>query len=238
MKFSAIVALSVSTFLASSQLVSGYAIKGNGVNCRAGPGTSNSVVRTYNTGDDVTLSCQASGEVIKGGSLWGKTQHGCYVADYYIKTGTSGYVVGKCDSAGGGNTGGGTTGGGNDSGNTGGGGESGSAGPMADDYPYKGRCDIVDKWRYYSCQCVSFVAWRINSRLGINFHNRYKGKAWGNANQWDDAARASGVTVNDTPKPGAVGQTDRGSRFGHVVWVAKVSGDMVTIEEYNYKRHT
>ncbi|KAJ1937159.1 hypothetical protein FBU59_004837 [Linderina macrospora] len=227
MKFSSFVTLSISALLSSSQLVSGYAIKG--------PGTSHSVVRTYNLGDDVTLSCQISGDVIKGDSLWDKTQHGCYVADWYVKTGTSGYVTSKCGSTGGGNTGGGNTGGGN----TGGGGSnSGSAGPMVDDYPYKGRCDLVDKWRYYSCQCVSFVAWRINSRLGINFHNRYKGKAWGNANQWDDAARASGVTVNSTPAPGAVGQTDRGSRNGHVVWVAKVSGDMVTIEEYNYKRHT
>ncbi|ORX74855.1 CHAP-domain-containing protein [Linderina pennispora] len=227
MKLSAIATLSVSALLSSSQLVSGYAINGDSVNCRSGPGTSNSVVRTYSRGDDVTLSCQTEGETIRGDSLWGKTQDGCYVADYYVQTGTSNYVVDKCDASGGDP---GTPG---PSGNT----NPGSAGPMADDYPYNGNCDIVDKWRYYSCQCVSFVAWRINSRLGIDFHNRYKGNAWGNANQWDDAARASGVTVNDTPAPGAVGQTDRGSTYGHVVWVSSVSGDMVTIEEYNYKRH-
>ncbi|ORX74840.1 hypothetical protein DL89DRAFT_277278 [Linderina pennispora] len=206
MKLSTIATLSVSALLSS-------------VNCRSGPGTSNSVVRTYSRGDDVTLSCQTEGETIRGDSLWGKTQDGCYVADYYVQTGTSNYVVGKCDASSGDP---GTPG---PSGNT----NPGSAGPMGDDYPYNGNCDIVDKWRYYSCQCVSFVAWRINSRLGIDFHNRYKGNAWGNANQWDDAARASA--------PGAVGQTDRGSTYGHVVWVSSVSGDMVTIEEYNYKRH-
>ncbi|ORX63359.1 hypothetical protein DL89DRAFT_298520, partial [Linderina pennispora] len=36
---------------------------------------------------------------------------------------------------------------------------------------------------------------------------------------------------------GAVGQTDQGSRYRHVVWVAKVSGNNITIEEYNHKRH-
>ncbi|ORX66609.1 CHAP-domain-containing protein [Linderina pennispora] len=219
MKFVAIAALLLAT---TSQLVSGYAIKGDTVNCRSGPGTSSNVVRTYKKGAQVTLSCQTPGTKVNGNELWDKTQHGCYVSDYYVDTG-NGYVAKKCPAPSKPKP--------DDKPSTGG------AGPMKDDYPYKGRCDIVDKWRYYSCQCVSFVAWRVNSRLGINFHNRYKGKAWGNANQWDDAARASGVTVDNTPKPGAVGQTDSGSKFGHVVWVAKVSGNSVTIEEYNYKRH-
>ncbi|KAJ1949122.1 hypothetical protein EC988_004899, partial [Linderina pennispora] len=33
---------------------------------------------------------------IKGDSLRDKTQDGCYVSDYYVQTGTSSYVVGKC----------------------------------------------------------------------------------------------------------------------------------------------
>ncbi|KAJ2073165.1 hypothetical protein GGI16_008894, partial [Coemansia sp. S142-1] len=156
-----------------------------------------------------------------GNSLWDKTTHGCYVADYYVKTGSTGYVSGKCSSGGSPPT---PPGGG------------GAAGPMKDDYPYPGQCDGVDPWRYFKCQCTSFVAWRINSRLGVKFHNHYKGPNWGNANTWDEAARKTGVPINNTPVPGCIAQTNSGSA-GHVAWVAKVSGNSVTIEEYNYKRH-
>ncbi|KAJ1944134.1 hypothetical protein EC988_006063 [Linderina pennispora] len=214
MKFTAIATLFLATV---SPLVNAYPIyKADTVNCRSTASTSGKVVKTYKKGDDIKLTCQISGETIKGNSLWGKTSDGCYVADYYIKTGSSGYVAGRC--SGGGSSGGGSTGG-------------GSTG-MKDDYPYKGNCGPVDKWNYFKCQCTSFVAWRINSRLGINFHNRYKGKAWGNAKEWDEAARASGVKVDGTPKVGAVAQTNAGP-FGHVAWVAKVSGNNVVVEEYN-----
>ncbi|ORX69391.1 CHAP-domain-containing protein [Linderina pennispora] len=218
MKFTAAATLLIATI---SPLVSAYPIyKADVVNCRSSPGTSGEVVKTYAKDTEVEISCQISGDTVKGNALWDKTQDGCYVSDYYIKTGSSGYVSGRCSggSTGGGSTGGGSTGGGSTD--------------MKDDYPYKNNCGPVDKWSYYQCQCTSFVAWRINSRLGINFHNRYKGKAWGNANEWDDAARSSGVTVSSTPKVGAVAQTNAG-RFGHVAWVAKVDGDNVVVEEYN-----
>ncbi|KAJ1950379.1 hypothetical protein EC988_004410 [Linderina pennispora] len=215
MKFTALATLFLATI---SPLASAYPIyKADTVNCRSSPSTSGKVVKTYKKDDDIKLTCQISGETIKGNSLWGKTSDGCYVADYYIKTGSTGLVTGRC-STGGGSSGGGSTGGGSAN--------------MKDDYPYKSNCGPVDKWNYFKCQCTSFVAWRINSRLGINFHNRYKGKAWGNAKEWDEAARASGVTVNNTPEVGAVAQTNAG-RFGHVAWVAKVSGNNVVVEEYN-----
>ncbi|KAJ2685367.1 hypothetical protein IWW39_004298 [Coemansia spiralis] len=212
MKLAAIIALCVASL---ATLTDAYPIyNADVVNCRSSPSTSGSVVRTYKAKDNVSLTCQISGESIKGNSLWDKTTHGCYVADYYVKTGSTGYVTGKCSS------GGSPPGGG------------GVAGPIKDDYPYPRKCDGIDPWRYYMCQCTSFVAWRINSRLGIKFHNQYKGPNWGNANTWDDAARRTGVTVNNTPKPGCVAQTNNGP-YGHVAWVAKVSGDSVTIEEYN-----
>ncbi|KAJ1825419.1 hypothetical protein LPJ70_008023, partial [Coemansia sp. RSA 2708] len=69
----------------------------------------------------------------------------------------------------------------------------------------------------------------------VKFHNHYKGPNWGNANTWDNAARSTGVPVNSKPVPGCVAQTNAGS-YGHVAWVAKVSGNSVTIEEYNYGR--
>ncbi|ORX65123.1 hypothetical protein DL89DRAFT_271411 [Linderina pennispora] len=102
MRFVAIAALLLAT---SSQLVSGYTIKGDTVNCRSGPGTSSNVVRTYKKGAQVTLSCQTPGTKVNGNELWDKTQHGCYVSDYYVDTG-NGYVAKKCPKGTGGKPGG------------------------------------------------------------------------------------------------------------------------------------
>lgn len=57
--------------------------------------------------------------------------------------------------------------------------------------------------------------------------------SWGNANQWDDNARASGKTVSNVPVVGAVAQTD-GGYYGHVGVVVSIQGDSVTILEKNY----
>ncbi|KAL2260680.1 hypothetical protein VTK26DRAFT_5248 [Humicola hyalothermophila] len=208
--------------LAFTPVTEAYKVTANGgVNCRSGPGTSYPVKRSYAKGADVTISCQTTGTNVEGNNIWDKTQHGCYVADKYIRTGIDGFVTKKCGSSSGG-------------------GNSGSSkgkipGPRKDDYPYKSSCGGVDPWNYFRCQCTSFVAWRINERHGKKFHNRYKGQAWGNANQWDEAARKSGVKVNNTPKPGCIAQTNAG-RYGHVAYVSAVNGDKVTIEEYNYAR--
>lgn len=58
--------------------------------------------------------------------------------------------------------------------------------------------------------------------------------SWGNANTWDDRAKADGYIVNHTPMVGAVYQTDAGE-YGHVAYVIKVdskTGDW-TISEMN-----
>lgn len=110
------------------------------------------------------------------------------------------------------------------------------AGPIVDDYPYRGQSSGVDPWNFYKGQCTSFAAWRLNDRIGIDFTNQYRGEHFGNANTWDDAARRAGLTVSSTPRPGAIAQSDAGS-FGHVAWVARVNADAtVLIEEYNWTR--
>jgi surface antigen len=193
-----------------------YPITGSTVNCRDGPDPSFKVLRTYKKDDDVTITCQTEGSDVNGNTIWDKTSDGCYVADYYVKTGTNGYVTDKCTDAPKPP-------------------ELDLPGPIVDDYPYKGKCNGgggIDPWLYYRCQCTSFVAWRINERLGIKFHNKYKGAAWGDGKTWDDAARQTGVKVNNTPKPGSVAVRNSGT-WGHVAWVTKVSGDQVTVEEYN-----
>ncbi|KAI9472847.1 CHAP domain-containing protein [Coemansia mojavensis] len=192
--------------------------KATSVNCRSGPGTSYKSVKSYTTKDNIKLTCQTSGQNIKGNTLWGKTTDGCYIADYYLHTGSNGYVVKKC---------------GGSKPPSGGGSGGKIPGPMTNDYPYRGKCGGVDPWNYYKCQCTSFVAWRINKRLGVKFHNHYKGPNWGNANTWDNAAKQTGVPVNSKPVPGCVAQTNAG-RYGHVAWVTKVSGNSVTVEEYNH----
>ncbi|KAI8319121.1 Cysteine, histidine-dependent amidohydrolase/peptidase, partial [Martensiomyces pterosporus] len=103
----------------------------------------------------------------------------------------------------------------------------------SDDYPYKSSCGGVDPWNYYKCQCTSFVAFRINKRLGIKFSNHYKGTRWGNANTWGDAARKTGVSINSTPNVNSVAQRN-GGKAGHLAWVTSVNGNQITVEEYNW----
>ena len=213
MKFTAIAAV---VALANAATATEYPIKGEKVNCRKGPTTGFDVVTSYEKGDKVNITCQTSGETITGNSIWDKTDDDCYLADYFVKTGSDGYVEDKCkdvpkppDHG---------------------------AGPIVNDYPYPASsCGPVDKWNYYKCQCTSFVAWRINDRHKIAFTNQYKGCNYGNANEWDECAKQTGVKLNNTPKPGSVAQTNKGGGgAGHVAWVAAVDGDKVTIEEYNY----
>jgi surface antigen len=106
--------------------------------------------------------------------------------------------------------------------------------PARDDYPYKGQGSGVDPWNFYKGQCTSFVAWAVRSRLGIDFSNSYKGQHWGNAEHWDQAARAAGIPVSGTPRAGDVAVRNGGS-YGHVAFVTKVNANgSIEVDEYNY----
>lgn len=75
---------------------------------------------------------------------------------------------------------------------------------------------------FYAGQCTAFVA----SKVHIPWS--------GNANMWDDNARAMGITVSDVPVVGAVAETDRGE-YGHVALVIALQGSgAVQIIEANY----
>lgn len=56
---------------------------------------------------------------------------------------------------------------------------------------------------------------------------------WGNANAWYYNAQASGFSVGSTPVAGAIAWTGAGY-YGHVAYVERVSGGMVTVSEMNY----
>ena len=77
-----------------------------------------------------------------------------------------------------------------------------STAQAADDYPYKdkvyGRYNNnldVDPWRYYYRECTSFVAWRLNNRNGVAFHNQYGGVHFSHAKTWGDAAKKSALLL-------------------------------------------
>ncbi|KAJ5995704.1 hypothetical protein N7481_002681 [Penicillium waksmanii] len=108
-KFLPILAISLLT----APLANAYPITGDVVNCRSGPGTSYDVVKSYKLDADVSITCQAPGTDVKGDSVWDKTSDGCYVADYYVKTGSSSYVTTKCDGDDNGDGGDGGSSGGN-----------------------------------------------------------------------------------------------------------------------------
>ncbi|KAJ5131234.1 uncharacterized protein N7515_007273 [Penicillium bovifimosum] len=103
MRFLSFLALSLSTAITA---VNAYPISGNDVRCRSGPSTSDKIVKTYKKAHEVKISCQTTGTTIFGNNIWDKTTDGCYVADYYVKTGINGYVTKKCGSSGGGSGGG------------------------------------------------------------------------------------------------------------------------------------
>ncbi|NAZ83944.1 CHAP domain-containing protein [Kineococcus sp. R8] len=106
--------------------------------------------------------------------------------------------------------------------------------PARDDYPYRGQGTGVDPWNFYKGQCTSFVAWAVRSRLGVSFSNSYQGQHWGNAEHWDDAARAAGISVTGTPRAGDVAVRNGGT-YGHVAFVTKVnSNGSIEVDEYNY----
>lgn len=89
----------LATLASSLAPASAYLVTGDPLNCRSGPGTSYAVKKTYPKDTDISITCQTAGPSINGNAVWDKTSDGCYVSDYYVKTGVSGYVTDKCGSA-------------------------------------------------------------------------------------------------------------------------------------------
>jgi len=88
----------------------------------------------------------------------------------------------------------------------------------------------VDNWGMYTRECVSYTAFKV-AQSGRNMP--YWGGR-GNANQWDDNARAAGIPVDSNPKAGDVAVWPVGY-YGHVMYVEAVrsNGD-IYISEYNF----
>lgn len=120
----------------------------------------------------------------------------------------------------------------------------------ADDYPWRmSPGDAADTFGFTTRQCVSFVAWRLAQR-GTRLDNAREG--WGDARDWDDAARRLGHRTGRLPVVGAVAHWDAYERgplytggaglsgtmsagaYGHVAWVQHVHSDgSATVAQYN-----
>jgi len=89
----------------------------------------------------------------------------------------------------------------------------------------------LDDWGMYNRECVSYTAFKVKAS-GRSM------PAWGamgvgNANQWDDNARASGIPVDRSPRRGDVAVSNAGS-FGHVMYVEQVASDgSIYVSDYN-----
>ncbi|MDD3480830.1 MAG: CHAP domain-containing protein [Patescibacteria group bacterium] len=110
-------------------------------------------------------------------------------------------------------------------------------------YPYTGSCGGVDPWSYYKCQCTSFSAWKWNAVYGKRWMNmRYDGYGTGNAWNWPTHAIPQGYSVSYAPRVGAIAVWPQGAFtsphyydiYGHVAIVTAVSGNKISVEEYNY----
>ncbi|HEU5122159.1 MAG TPA: CHAP domain-containing protein [Candidatus Saccharimonadales bacterium] len=87
----------------------------------------------------------------------------------------------------------------------------------------------ADPWGMCKRQCVSYAAFKVDQAYG----NMPFWGGRGNANQWDDNARAAGFPVSSVPKAGTVGVVNDGT-YGHVAWVESVNGDgTLTISQFN-----
>jgi surface antigen len=78
----------------------------------------------------------------------------------------------------------------------------------------------------YNRECVSYTAFRVAAS------GRYVPWGLGNANQWDDNARARGIPVDSNPRPGDVAISNAGA-FGHAMYVESVSGGTIFVSQYN-----
>jgi surface antigen len=88
---------------------------------------------------------------------------------------------------------------------------------------------VIDDWGMFNRECVSYTAFRVAAS------GRYM-PYWGgrgNANQWDDDARADGIPVDGNPQAGDVAISNAGA-YGHAMYVESVNGDgTINISQYN-----
>jgi peptidoglycan DL-endopeptidase CwlO len=102
-----------------------------------------------------------------------------------------------------------------------------------DSYPNKWRNSaqdsMLDNWGMFNRECVSYTAWKVYES---GRYMPYWGGS-GNANQWDENARASGIPVDGSPRVGDVAIKNSGP-YGHAMYVEHVYSDgSIYVSQYN-----
>lgn len=99
-------------------------------------------------------------------------------------------------------------------------------------YPYyPSRCGVADEWKFLSCQCTSYAAWRWNS-WGYYWYNTQPGR--GSAKYWPEIANTLGYSTGAAPRQNAIVSWPNGA-YGHVAIVEKIlSGGWIRVSEYNF----
>ena len=88
---------------------------------------------------------------------------------------------------------------------------------------------LIDSWGMYNRECVSYTAWKV---AASGRHMPYWGGV-GNANQWDDDARAANIPTDSNPKAGDVAIKNSGP-YGHAMYVEHVYDDgAIYVSQYN-----
>jgi surface antigen len=93
---------------------------------------------------------------------------------------------------------------------------------------------MIDSWGMYNRECVSYTAFKVHQDY-INGRDSRDMPYWGgvgNANEWDDNARANGIPVDTNPTPGSIAISNAGA-FGHAMYVEAVNGNEVYVQQYN-----
>jgi peptidoglycan DL-endopeptidase CwlO len=89
-----------------------------------------------------------------------------------------------------------------------------------------------DPWGMEYRQCVSYTAWKVYRQSGYMYG--WGNIGMGNANQWDDDARAAGLRVDNDPRGEVVVGIKNSQPFGHAVYVDYVYGNGdIYISQYN-----
>ena len=79
----------VTLFVGTAAHAVGYNVTGTGgvgLNARSGPGTGYSIVRKIPEGNAIDISCQTTGESVRGSAIWDKLSDGTFISDFYTTT--------------------------------------------------------------------------------------------------------------------------------------------------------
>jgi surface antigen len=89
-----------------------------------------------------------------------------------------------------------------------------------------------DPWGMEYRQCVAYTAWRVYHETGYMYG--WGNIGLGNANEWDEDARAAGLRVDSDPTGDVVVGIKNSEPYGHAVFIEHVySGSEIYVSQYN-----